>query len=156
MPIEQDNKTGIRVIPPVIFAAAAAIAFLVDWFLPLPLLADAVQYSLCPVLIIASAAVMPSVLRAFKRADTPFDTRRTASTLVTDGLFRYSRNPGYVALIGLCFGIAIVADNIWVVVALIAATEHLHRHVVLAEERHLEERFGEDYRRYKSRVRRWL
>ncbi|MFQ5973123.1 MAG: methyltransferase family protein [Alphaproteobacteria bacterium] len=156
MEARQNSKTGIRVIPPVIFIVALAAAFLANWFWPIRLLPDAVRYSLGPVLVIASFAVVPSVLRAFKRANTPFDTRRAANALVTDGPFRYSRNPGYLAMIVLCVGIAVIADNAWVVVTLIAASVALHRYVVLAEERHLEARFGEEYRKYKSRVRRWL
>ena len=53
-------------------------------------------------------------------------------------------------------GIGIVADNIWVFPALGAAIAYLHYTVVVAEERHLESQFGEDYRAYKRRVRRWL
>ena len=139
-----------------IFLAALAVAFLADWFWPIRLLPEVVRYSLGPILVIASFAVVPSILRTFRRANTPFDTRRAANALVTDGPFRFSRNPGYVAMIVLCVGIAVVANNILVIVTLIAATAYLHRYVVLAEERHLEGRFGEEYRKYNSQVRRWL
>jgi len=59
-------------------------------------------------------------------------------------------------MIGLCLAIAVIADNVWMIPALIIATALLYRFVVLAEERHLEGRFGDDYRRYKARVRRWI
>lgn len=65
-------------------------------------------------------------------------------------------NPGYVSMIVLCVGIAVLADNMWVITTTAIATVFLDRHVVAAEERHLEARFGAAYRTYKSRVRRWL
>jgi protein-S-isoprenylcysteine O-methyltransferase Ste14 len=152
----QGQTPGIRVIPPLIFVAAMALAFLANALWPVPLLPDVIRYTIGPALIVASGAVMPPTLRAFRRAGTPFDVRRSAEALVTDGPYRYSRNPAYVAMIGLCLGIAIVADNTWAIATLMAATAYLHRYVVLAEERHLETRFGADYRSYKSRVQRWI
>jgi len=152
----QGETPGIRIIPPLIYVAAMALAFLAGALWPIALLPDAIRYTVGPALIVASVAVMPPTLRAFKRAHTPFDVRRSAEALVTDGPYRYSRNPAYVAMIGLCLGIAVLADNFWAIPAVIAATAYLHRYVVLAEERHLEARFGDDYRRYKSLVRRWI
>jgi protein-S-isoprenylcysteine O-methyltransferase Ste14 len=154
-PNSQTNP-GIRVIPPIIFLVALGVAFLADWMWPIQLLPDAVRYTLGPALVTASFAVMPWVLGAFKRAQTPFNTRRAAVSLVRDGPFRYSRNPGYLAMSVLCVGIAVLTSNVWIPFALVAALAFLHRHVILAEERHLEALFSDDYRAYKGHVRRWL
>jgi len=156
MQAKQDDKSGIRIIPPAIFLIALAAAFLANWFWPVQFFPDVVRYSLGFFLLLASGAVMPFVLGAFKRADTTFDPRRQPSALVTEGAFRYSRNPSYMALIVLCIGIGVIADNAWVFITTAIATAYLYRFVILVEERILEAKFGEEYRQYKSRVRRWL
>ena len=148
--------TGIRIIPPIIFMGAVAGAFSIEWLWPVRFIPDAVQYALGIAVILVSFGALPVTLAAFKRAKTTFDVRRKATALITVGPFRFSRNRTYVAMIALCVGIGIVADNIWLFPALGAAIAYLHYTVVVAEERHLESQFGEDYRAYKRRVRRWL
>jgi len=151
-----NNKSDIRIIPPVIYLIALAVAFFVNWFWPIMLLPEIVRNTAGPVLILASIAVMPSILGAFKRADTSFNVRLKPNALVTGGAFRFSRNPGYMALITLCIGISVVTDNLWVIITTAAATVYIHYVVVLAEERLLEARFGKEYLQYKNRVRRWI
>ena len=151
-----NDTPGIRVIPLAIYLAALLVGFLVDWLWPVRLLPDPMRYGLGGLLVLASLVAIYPVLRSLKRAKTPFDTRRAENALVTEGLFGYSRNPGYVSMIVLCVGIAVLADNMWVIATTAIATVFLDRHVVAAEERHLEARFGAAYRTYKSRVRRWL
>ncbi|MDA0367399.1 MAG: isoprenylcysteine carboxylmethyltransferase family protein [Proteobacteria bacterium] len=151
------NETpGIRVIPPVIFLAAIFAGAALDSVLPIDLIPGRMRITLGPILVVASIAVMPWVLRGFKRAKTPFDTRRAATTLITHGVFRFSRNPGYLALIGLCLGVAVIMDSVWMLATIALATVYLDRVVIAAEERHLAARFGDPYRQYKARVRRWI
>lgn len=152
----QGQTPGIRIIPPLIYITAMGLAFLADAFWPISLLPNVVRSAVGPVVIAASIAVMPATIGAFRRAGTPFDVRRPAEALVTDGPYRYSRNSAYVAMIVLCVGIAILADNIWAIFTVVAATGYLYRNVVRVEESHLESRFGDEYRRYKARVRRWI
>ncbi len=79
-----------------------------------------------------------------------------STAIITTGPFRYSRNPAYVALTLLCVGLGVLLDNPWILVLLLPAVLLVHFGVVRREERYLERRFGEEYRRYKASVRRWL
>ena len=88
-----NDTPGIRVIPPAIYLAALLVGFLVDWLWPVRLLPDPMRYGLGGLLVLASLVAIYPVLRSFKRAKTPFDTRRAANALVTEGLFGYSRQP---------------------------------------------------------------
>jgi len=78
------------------------------------------------------------------------------SQLVTEGPFRYTRTPGYVAMAIIYTGIASLANALWAVVLLPIALIVIQRGVIEREERYLKRKFGEDYRRYKARVRRWV
>jgi protein-S-isoprenylcysteine O-methyltransferase Ste14 len=86
-----------------------------------------------------------------RRAGTNIRPDQPTLALVTDGAFRFSRNPLYLAATGLYVGVALLVDALWPLVLLIPMLA-----VVAREERYLEAKFGDAYRAYKARVRRWL
>jgi protein-S-isoprenylcysteine O-methyltransferase Ste14 len=90
------------------------------------------------------------------RAGTSFRTERPTTAIVTAGPFRYSRNPIYVALTLLYLGIGMVLNALWVLLLIVPVIAVMQRGVIAREERYLERKFGDEYRRYQVRVRRWL
>ena len=90
----------------------------------------------------------------FSRAGTSVEVGRSAAALVTDGPYALSRNPIYLGLMLVAVGRMI--GNLWVFLLLVPTLFALQRMVIEKEEAHLESRFGEEYRRYKASVRRWL
>lgn len=157
MPRPEGKASGIRIIPPLVVFGAVVVASAVDWFLPLGFgLPAAVRWILAAVLIIAPLAVMPSIFAAFRKADSAYDVRVVPKRLVTEGAFRYSRNPGYLGLMVLGAGLAILFDNPWTILALVPTAYLVQREVILKEEEILEREFGDEYRAYKARVRRWI
>jgi protein-S-isoprenylcysteine O-methyltransferase Ste14 len=89
-------------------------------------------------------------------ADTTIRIDKPVSSLVQDGPFRYTRNPGYVALAMLYIGIAVLRNALWAMVLLPLVLYVIQREVIEREERYLERTFGEEYLDYKVRVRRWV
>ena len=75
--------------------------------------------------------------------------------LLTTGPYAVIRNPMYLGWALLHLGSALVAGSGWILAALPPAALRVHREV-LAEERVLEERFGEEFRRYRAAVGRYL
>lgn len=152
-----DEDTGIRVYPPVVLLAALVLAFGLDWIWPSRVgVPDIARFVIGGGLIALFFLAIPSIAASFRRAGVAFDVRRVPHGLVTDGLYRYSRNPGYVLGIAFCAGVGLVSNNPWVFLTLAGAIAVIHVAVVLREEEVLENRFGEDYLDYKRRVRRWL
>jgi protein-S-isoprenylcysteine O-methyltransferase Ste14 len=152
-----NEDTGIRIYPPVVMLAALILAYGLDWIWPSRVgVPDIARYVVGAVLIALPFIGMPSILAAFRRAGAAFDVRRVPRGLVTTGLYRYSRNPGYILGVALCAGIGLISNNPWVFLTLAGAIAVIHFAVVLQEEEVLENRFGEDYLDYKRRVRRWL
>ena len=76
--------------------------------------------------------------------------------LVTDGPFRFRRNPIYLADILILLGLAELTKNIWIVILTPVFAVLMTWLAILPEERHLESRFGDAYRAYKERTRRLL
>jgi protein-S-isoprenylcysteine O-methyltransferase Ste14 len=75
--------------------------------------------------------------------------------LATTGMFTWTRNPMYVggslALLGIAIGFALD----WVILLLLVSLPFVHYGIILREERYLERKFGDEYRRYKTKVPRY-
>lgn len=150
---EQDNA-GVMTPPRLIYGAGLLTGLGFDFLWPLPLLPDRGQYLVGFIMIGMSGAHVAWVLLEFSKARTSGDFRKPTTALITRGPFRLSRNPAYVSLSLLYAGIAI--DSVWVLGMLVPALIVTHFGVVVREERYLEGKFGEEFRRYKASVRRWL
>ncbi len=95
-------------------------------------------------------------IQQYRRANTSPDPKHRAEALVTGGPYRYSRNPIYIATALMQVGFGIAVNMPGVVFAVIPALYILRKGVILREEAYLEELFGEEYKDYKSQVRRWF
>ncbi len=147
---------GITVPPPVIYLVALLVGIGLQRLWPTAPFPVPWSYIAGAVLPLLGLVIIAPVLMRFRRAGTPFDVRKRASALITDGPYRFSRNPSYVALTLLYVGLGVILNNAWVLLLVIPVLLVMHFGVVLREERHLEAAFGEEYVRYKSAVRRWL
>ena len=142
--------------PPVLYLAGLAIGVALDYLWPLSIISGFLRYVIGSVLIALSAVIMPPVRKRFRRAATPFDVRKAASALIIDGPYRFSRHPTYVSLTMLYLGLGVLLDNGWVLILVVPIFLAMDLWVVQREERHLEAKFGDQVRRYKAGVRRWL
>ncbi len=91
-----------------------------------------------------------------RRARTSVNPSRPTTALLTAGPYRLTRNPMYLAMVIQYVGLALLFNALWAIVLLPLALVIIHFTVIKREERYLEQKFGEDYRAYKARVRRWL
>ncbi|MBO0763672.1 MAG: isoprenylcysteine carboxylmethyltransferase family protein [Hyphomicrobiaceae bacterium] len=91
-----------------------------------------------------------------RRAGTTVRSHAGAARLVTDGPFRWRRNPIYMGDVLILLGLAELTHNIWFVILVPVFALAVFRLAILREERHLEERFGQAYQDYKERTRRWF
>jgi protein-S-isoprenylcysteine O-methyltransferase Ste14 len=91
-----------------------------------------------------------------RQADTPTNPYKPVSHVATGGPFRYTRNPGYLSMAMIYAGIAARANALWAILVLPVALLVIQRGVIEREERYLERKFGEEYLRYKTTVRRWI
>jgi protein-S-isoprenylcysteine O-methyltransferase Ste14 len=90
------------------------------------------------------------------RAGTTIMPNQRADRLVTEGAFRFRRNPIYMGEVLIFLGLAELTHNIWfaILAPLLAIT--LYVLAIRPEEQHLETRFGQAYLDYKGRTRRWF
>ena len=152
----RSDNAGVIAPAPIIYATAIAIGLIAEFALPIVLLPRPIGLWLGAATIAISIPIVVSAFRTLTRSRTTFDTRMPTTRIVTDGAFRYSRNPTYVSLTLLHVGVALVLGSLWVLLMVVPAVAAVHWGVVLREERYLEAKFGDEYRSYAAKVRRWV
>ncbi len=147
---------GVFIPPPVFYllGIVAGVALQRAWPLPRPPLAVAGPLGWACVAGWALVA-LPAVI-AFVRARTAILPIHPSSVLVTGGPYRFTRNPMYVGLALLQAAMGLLWRQSWVLIMLVPVLLMSERFVIVAEERYLLVRFGEEYGAYCARVRRWL
>jgi len=145
--------------PPFLYLACLALGFALERLLPLPLAFPGVTLTYWTAgggLILIGVAIAAAGARNFSRAATPVPSNRPVRALVTTGIHGWSRNPIYVGMCLVYAGIGIAARSPWVLILALPLVIILRYGVVAREETYLERRFGDAYRAYRARVRRWL
>jgi protein-S-isoprenylcysteine O-methyltransferase Ste14 len=145
--------------PPVLYLACLLLGLALDRVLPLPLILPEgalFRWTVGGGLILIGVAILAAGVRNFSRAATPVPSNQPVRALVTTGIHGWSRNPIYVGMCLLYAGIGIAARRPWVLILALPLVVILRYGVVAREETYLERRFGDAYREYKARVRRWL
>jgi protein-S-isoprenylcysteine O-methyltransferase Ste14 len=153
------DRAKFVIFPPVIPYSTLAIAGILQWLEPLGLVAHIerdLRIWLGLLVVVVGMAIMFAGHRALLRHGTNINPLRPTTALVTDGVFRHTRNPLYVGIsVALC-GVALIFSLDWMLILILPACILLHFAVVVREEHYLEQKFGDAYRRYKARVPRYF
>jgi protein-S-isoprenylcysteine O-methyltransferase Ste14 len=152
---DQDNP-GIKVPPPLIYLLPLLLGLLLDRRAHVPFLPSGIRRTIGWSLIGGGVLLAGWFRQTMREADAPVRTDRPVPRLTTEGPFRYSRNPAYVALAMIYAGIAALRNSLWAILPLPLVLYVIQREVIGREERYLERTFGEEYLAYKARVRPWL
>lgn len=107
-------------------------------------------------LIIAGLLLDGMAAGLFRRRGTAVEPWKPSTALITDGLYRVSRNPIYLGFAITYLGFAIAMDSWVVLLLLLPCLAVVDRFVIQREERYLAARFGAGYEAYRGKVRRWL
>ncbi len=142
--------------PPLLFGFVLAAGLWLHAWAPSPLPAPALLRALGVLALAAGGAIGLSGLGAFRRGRTSFLPHEPSTALVTDGPFRFTRNPLYVSLALFYLAASLWLDNLWMLLLVPPLVAAVDRLVVVREERYLEWIFGDAYRAYRARVRRWI
>jgi protein-S-isoprenylcysteine O-methyltransferase Ste14 len=148
-------------IPPPVIDGLALLAVLLLWKFAPSLQIDApLEIAIAVGSLLIFSGLSMSVLSAglFKKKKTtvlPFKPQRT-SALVTDGFYRFTRNPMYLGMALVVLGAIFITRQPVGLLALFAACAYLTKFQIKPEEKALEQIFGQEFLDYKSRVRRWI
>jgi protein-S-isoprenylcysteine O-methyltransferase Ste14 len=154
---DKADNAQVLVRPPIALLIGIAAGVALDWFVPLPWLSVDFPagwigwgvFGLGFALLVWAAATI-------RMAGSNVPTNQPTTAIVEEGPYRFSRNPIYVAMFVALIGLAIALNTLWLLVMLVPFALVIRYGVVAREEKYLDRKFGDSYRSYRSRVRRWF
>ena len=150
------SATTRRVLPPVWLLLALLASYALDRWWPIARLWNAPWKYLGFVPLVVGSLMALTAGGAFRRAGTPVVPLQSSTGLVTSGWFRQTRYPMYLGLRLVLSGVAMIDGTLGAFLPVPVFAGILHFRFIRGEEAFLERIFGEEYRRYRATVRRWI
>ena len=142
--------------PPIIYLAALIFSLLFSWLVPVPFMLGWLGILIGLALMALGLIIAQAAFRELSRHKTPPDPTKPTMKVVQEGVFRFSRNPIYLAFTLIYLGFAFAFNSPWALVFLVPVLVVIDRGQIPREEKCLARKFGEEYFRYKVKVRRWI
>ena len=151
------DTAQVIIRPPLAWGLAVIAGLALNWLVPLPFLpVDLPAGWLGAMVFILALALVAWAIVTITRAGSNVPTNLPITTIVASGPYRFTRNPIYLGMFLGLIGLAIAFDNLWLLMMLVPFALVIRYGVVARKETYLERKFGDVYRRYHTRVRRWL
>jgi len=147
---------AMRLLPPHYFFAAILLMGLLHVVAPGVVWLDMPWTMIGIVLIVAGLSLPTTGAIMFHRRGTAIKPFNESSVLVVEGPYRFTRNPMYIGLTLMLIGVATVMGTLTPLFVIPIFVLVIDRLIIRVEEQMLEAKFGEQYRVYKARVRRWV
>jgi len=145
-----------KLVPPIYFLCTLLLMGALHFAYPIARFLDSSANFLGIAVVCVGFAVSMTAAGMFRSAGTPVIPFERSTTLVTTGIYRFTRNPMYLGLVIMTIGVAILCGTVATLLPIPIFIGIIRTRFVLREERFLEDIFGEQYRTYKGSVRRWI
>jgi protein-S-isoprenylcysteine O-methyltransferase Ste14 len=146
-------------IPPPIIAVLVAIAMWgISFITPLLKVPTTYRLPLAMAIAVVGGVLMVAGNISFRQAKTTVNPMKpeSASSLVSSGVYRFTRNPMYLGMLTVLFAWAVFLSSSWSLFGLLAFFLYIDRFQIAPEEKALTRLFGTDYAAYQTKVRRWI
>ena len=153
----QQKGADVRFPPPLAYAGTFAAGMLLGrfvWDRDIPLIGHGFERTLGAFTLMVGLAILFTAVGLFRKARTNLEPWKPASTLVTEGVYRWTRNPIYLGMALAYAGGALMTHSLITLLLLAPLLLVIQRRVIEPEERYLETRFGDAYRAYRAETRR--
>ncbi|MBP0627633.1 MULTISPECIES: isoprenylcysteine carboxylmethyltransferase family protein [unclassified Cupriavidus] len=148
----------LKIPPPVVALLTGLLMWLASKLIAPVVVPFGLRVGVAVAIACIGAVIGVSAMVSFRRAKTTMNPIKpgTASLLVTDGVFRFTRNPMYLSLLLYLFAWAVYLSNWLPLLFLPPFVLYINRFQIAPEERTLSSLFEAQYAAYKGKVRRWL
>ena len=157
-PETEQRNAGVIAPPPLIYVGFLVLALAADFVFGGPSLGitNEARWITGVMLVLLGLAVVIIAATRFRSAGTEIAPWRPSTAMVTTGLYRFTRNPMYLGMALVYAGLSVLANSVFALACLFPVLAVVTYGVIKREERYLEVTFGEAYRAYKGKVRRWI
>ena len=145
-----------RIPPPLVTLIFGFIIFLTKNIFPKIKISNNIAFGSLFILIgilIASSSII--LFKRYRTAITPINPK-SATKLITGGIYKFSRNPMYFSLLLLLIGISIMTNPIGGFIFIPIFILYLNLFQILPEEKAMTDLFKDEFLEYKNSVRRWI
>jgi protein-S-isoprenylcysteine O-methyltransferase Ste14 len=149
-------SSGRKPLPPLLFLAALLLEIALHFLIPVTHLVPPPWNLLGLIPVLGGLAITVIADQQFKRARTPVHPFASPSSLVTGGVFSFSRNPMYLGMVAVLVGVGLVLGTLMPLGVPLVYAWIIWQQFIQIEEATLLLRFGHPYSTYAERVRRWL
>ena len=152
-----NDSPGVLVFPPLLFGSALILGLVLHFLVPLRVHLPALPARAAGLVLLVGGALLAKWgEKTLHGAGTNVNPGKPTTAIVVNGPFRYSRNPLYLAVTSVYAGVSLLIPAVWPLLLLVVVLIVLQWGVIAREERYLDRKFGEQYREYRTQVRRWL
>ena len=154
---KHDKKgPGVKLPPPLVFIVALIAGAVIQAVWPVGLSDSLLLRYLGVTLCVLAIVALIAIGLMFHRHKTSIKPWEPTNKVMSHGPYAYSRNPIYVGFCFIAIGIGLAQNSLWLTLSFLPAAFIVFHTAIVREEKYLEKKFGEEYRRYKEKVRRWL
>lgn len=150
------DHADVQFSPPKMLFSLLITSLVLDHFIPLPLSLGIIGIAIGIMLALDGVMLILWSANLFKKAGTAVPPNRPTKHIVTDGAYKFTRNPIYVGFILGHAAMALLFDTIWLALCLPIFFIYLDRYVIPREEAYLTRKFGQIYTGYCAKVKRWM
>ncbi|MCC3862144.1 methyltransferase family protein [Pseudemcibacter aquimaris] len=153
---ENQDHAKIIMHPPVFYIIAALIGLGIDYFFPLSFGFEGATGTAGILLFILGVIIAILSMKNFAKDKQSPSVHAPTHNIYTSGIYGYTRNPIYLGALIWLMAAAVYFDKAWIFIMSAPLIVFLNKAVIEKEEAYLEEKFGDEYRSYKKKVRRWI
>ncbi len=153
------DAAKVRIPPPFLYLIPVALGVLLHRYAlpwPVPGPDGPVRAAIAVAVVAVGVGVALAALGLFWRTGQNPEPWKPTPSIVSDGIYRFTRNPMYVGLAIIQIGAGIGAGTLWITALTPLSLIAVYWLAVRPEEAYLEAKFGDEYLRYKTSVRRWI
>lgn len=153
---DKPDTAQVVIRPPIALVLAIIVGLGLDQVIPLGFLPPSSPLWLGMVVFFLGLALLIWAAVTIMKAGSNVPTNQPTTAIVESGPYRFSRNPIYLGMFVGLIGLAVAFNTLWLLIMLVPFALLIRFGVVAREETYLERKFGDAYRSYGERVRRWL
>ena len=150
------DPVKIKATNPYLFIFPLMVGAFLENFIPTRLFPTIISIVIGTFFCSLSLPLIILALREFYKAKVIFDAKKASTSLITTSIYKSTRHPVYLSFILFYLGLSFLINSVWMLVMLVPAIYFIQKFNIEREEKLLEVKYGDEFRFYKARVRRWI